>query len=81
MDFDGPNIDTLPSTPPPEVLDAIRAAAGTYDRLQAAGVQLHFHVDDRTGRVAVQVNDRQGMVIGSLAPRQLLDVATSATPG
>jgi hypothetical protein len=70
-------VDTMPSTPPPEVLDAIGAAAKAYDRLTANGVQLHFHVDDETGKVAVHVYDTKGSVLGSLAPSEVLDLATS----
>jgi hypothetical protein len=72
-------IDTMPSTPPPEVLDAIGEAARAYDRLTANGVQLHFHVDEQTGKVGVHVYDMQGTVLGSLAPSQVLDIATSGT--
>jgi uncharacterized protein YlxW (UPF0749 family) len=70
-------VDTMPSSPPPEVLDAIGAAARAYDRLTANGVQLHFQVDGETGKVAVHVYDTQGSVLGSLAPSQVLDLATS----
>lgn len=69
----------MPLAPPPGVLDAIGAAARTYDRLEANGAQLRFHLDDKTGTVAVHVYDLQGRVIGSLAPSQLLDVATCGT--
>ena len=72
-------VDTMPSSPPPEVLDAIGAAAKAYDRLTANGVQLHFHVDDESGKVAVHVYDTQGSVLGSLAPSQALDLATRGT--
>jgi hypothetical protein len=72
-------VDTMPSSPPPEVLDAIGAAARAYDRLTANGVQLHFQVDGQTGKVAVHVYDTQGSVLGSLAPSQVLDLATSGT--
>ena len=61
------------------MLDAIGAAAKTYDRLEANGVQLRFHVDDQTGKVAVHVCDLQGTVLGTLAPGQVLE-ATSGRP-
>jgi hypothetical protein len=70
-------VDTKASSPPPEVLDAIGAAARAYDRLTAGGLQLHFRVDDQTGKVAVDVYDIQGRVLGSLALSQVLDLATS----
>jgi hypothetical protein len=72
-------IDAVPSAPPPEVLEAISAAAGAYDRLTDGGVQLHFHLDDHTGKVTTQVYDRYGTVLGTLSPSQVLDVATTGT--
>lgn len=72
-------VDTVPSTPAPEVLDAVGAAARAYDRLTANGVQLHFHVDDQTGDVTVHVCDMQGTVLGSLTSSQVLDLATTGT--
>jgi hypothetical protein len=85
MNFDAPHSSSrtrparMPSAPPAGVLNAIGAAARTYDRLQDNGVQLHFQLDRRTGRVAVHVYDRHGTVIGSLTASQLLDVATGGT--
>jgi hypothetical protein len=77
MSFDAPNISSVPPTPPPEVLDAVGAAARAYNRLTANGVQLHFHVDDKTGAVAVHVVDMQGSVLGSLTSGQVLELATT----
>jgi hypothetical protein len=72
-------VDTMPSAPPPEVLDAIGAAASAYDRLTAGGVQLHFHLDEQTGRVTTQVYDLHGTVLGTLSPSQVVDIATTGT--
>ena len=69
----------MPSAPPPEVLEAISAAASAYDRLTDGGVQLHFQLDDHTGKVTTQVYDRYGTVLGTLSPSQVLDVATTGT--
>ena len=69
----------MPSGPPAGMLNAIGAAAQTYDRLQANGVQLHFELEGEPGRVAVDIYDRRGTVIASLTPSQLLDVATRGT--
>jgi hypothetical protein len=76
MSFDARNICSVPPTPPPEVLDGVGAAARAYDRLTANGVRLHFHVDDDTGAVAVDVVDMQGTVLGSLTSGQVLELAT-----
>ena len=85
MSFHAPDIssvhDMMPTSPPPEVLDAIGAAGRAYDRLTASGVQLRFRVDDRTGEVAVHICDMQGSVLGGVAPSQVLDLATSGSFG
>jgi hypothetical protein len=77
MSFDARNICSVPPTPPPEVLDAVGAAARAYNRLTANGVQLHFRVDDETGAVAAHVVDLQGTVLGSLTSGQVLELATT----
>jgi hypothetical protein len=79
MSFDARNISSVPPTPPPEVLDAVDAAARTYNRLTANGVQLRFHVDDETGAVAVHLSDMQGTVLGRLTSSQVLELATTGT--
>jgi hypothetical protein len=83
MSFDARTIssDTVPPTPPPEVLDAVDAAARAYGQLTAIGVQLHFHVDDQTGAVGVHISDLQGAVLSSLTSRQVLELATTGTLG
>ena len=68
-------VDTMPMSPPPEVLDAIGAAAGAYDRLAAAGQHLHFAIDPPTGKVAISVTDPAGNVRHTLSPSAALAVA------
>jgi hypothetical protein len=72
-------LDTMPSAPPPEVLDAVGRAARAYDRLTAHGVQLQFQIDSHTGRVALHVYDEHGTVLGTLSPSQVLDIAAGGT--
>ena len=73
------SVDTMPSSPPPEVLDAIANASESFDRLAAVDRRLHFHVEQPTGRVSVQVHDTQGNVLGTLSPSQALEVADGGT--
>ena len=68
-------VDTMPASPPAEVLDAIGVAARAADRLAASGRRLQFSVDPPTGRVAVQVIDHPGTVLGTLTGAQALAVA------
>jgi hypothetical protein len=59
----------IPATPPPEVLDAIGAAADQADRLAAINRELHFHTDERSGRVIVEVRDlATGDVVRTIPP-------------
>lgn len=52
-------LDTVPSSPPAEVMDAVSAAHGVHDDLAAAGRQVSFHVGD-DGRVTLRIDDLDG---------------------
>jgi hypothetical protein len=69
---------SLPASPPPEVLDAVGAAAARAAELRAANRELHFHKDERSGRVIVQVRDLEGHVIRTIPPAHALDVMAGA---
>lgn len=68
----------VPASPPPEVLDAVDAAARCFERLHAQGRELRFERDDASGRVLVQVRDLDGNVLRTIPPSRALDVATGA---
>jgi flagellar protein FlaG len=68
----------LPASPPPEVLEAIDAAARCYRDLHARGRELRFGVDADSGRVTVDVCDLDGNVLRSIPPSEALDVAGGA---
>ena len=72
---DAVEIDMIPSSPPPEVLDAIAKAAAAYDKLAASGRHVHFAVDRPTGRLAVQIQDRAGNTLSTITGAQALDLA------
>jgi hypothetical protein len=76
---DSVTVDTMPSSPPPEVLDAIASASQAYDRLAAVDRRLHFHVEQPSGRMSVQVQDTKGNVLGTLSPSQALEIAAGGT--
>ena len=69
----------IPDSPPPEVLEAMGAAAHAYDRLKTAGRRLHFETDAVTGRVTVQLLDPDGNVVTTLPPSKVLDLASGGT--
>ncbi len=68
-------VETFPSTPPPELSDAIATAAQSYDNLEAGGRRLHFAVDPPTGRLSIEVHDLSGNVLSTATPSQVLDIA------
>jgi flagellar protein FlaG len=69
---------SLPAHPPTEVLDAIGAAAERAAELRAGNRELHFHKDEASGRVIVQVRDLEGNVIRTIPPSKAIDVMAGA---
>jgi len=69
---------SLPATPPTEVLDAVGAAATRAAELRASNRELHFHKDEQTGRVIVEVRDLDGNVIRTIPPSHALNVMAGA---
>jgi hypothetical protein len=67
----------VPASPPPEVLDAIGAAARRYDELLAQGRELRFEVGE--AGLTIEVHDGDGELVRTLAPSEALDVATGAS--
>jgi hypothetical protein len=61
--------------PPPELADAIRAAADACDRLEASGRRLRFALDPQNGRLAIHVLDARELMIGELTASEVLVVA------
>lgn len=68
-------LQTLPSSPPPEVLEQMAGAAQRYDELTAQGRELRFARDAQSGRTRIEVRDREGHLMKTLSPSQALDVA------
>ncbi|MEA2458975.1 MAG: hypothetical protein QOC95_1947 [Thermoleophilaceae bacterium] len=71
------NVNTLPSSPPPSVLDEMDKASRVADALRAQKRELHFE-PTASGRVVVQVRDLDGNVIRTIPPAQALDIAAGA---
>ena len=68
-------VDTrIPDAPPSEVLREVQAAGRRAEELWRAQRELHFQVDDDTGRVIVQVRDLEGNVIRTVPPSEALDI-------
>ncbi len=73
------DVGAIPSSPPPEVHDAIALASQAPAQLAAVGQQLRFNIDDRTGRVTVEVHDMKGNVLFTVPSSKALDIADGDT--
>jgi hypothetical protein len=71
-------LDTLPTSPPREVLDQMESAAQIHDQLSAQGRELRFARDAQSGRTRIEVRDRGGNVLRTISPAQALEVAAGA---
>jgi flagellar protein FlaG len=69
---------SLAAAPPTEVLDAIGAAAERAAELRADNRELHFHKDQESGRVIVEVRDLEGNVIRTIPPSHALNIMAGA---
>jgi hypothetical protein len=72
-------VDMIPSSPPPEVHDAIGVAAQSYQKLFASGRELGFGIDPTTRKVVIQVRDTQGNLLWTAPPSKALAIAAGAT--
>jgi uncharacterized FlaG/YvyC family protein len=72
-------VDTIPSSPPPEVHEAMGVAAQAYDKLQAAGQEMRFKVDEPTGKLVVEVHDLHGNLLFQVPASKALDVASGGS--
>jgi uncharacterized FlaG/YvyC family protein len=68
-------VDTLPASPPQQVLDEMAAAARVHETLRSSGRELHFSHDAASGRITIEVRDRAGQVLRTISPAEALDVA------
>ena len=68
-------VDAFPSTPPEEVHAAMATASASYDKLAAGNQHISFRIDDRSGRLQIQVHDLKGNVLFDLPPDKALKAA------
>ena len=71
--------DEIPANPPPEVLDAIAAAAESCRALMARGHELVF-TSTPGQRVSIELRGRDDQILNILTPSDVLDVATRGSP-
>ena len=67
-------IGGIPAAPPVDALREVDRAAARADELWHDKRELHFEMDDKSGRVIVQVRDLDGRVIRTIPPSEALDI-------
>jgi hypothetical protein len=65
--------DTIPGSPPPEIMAEVERAADRYAELEDE--QRHLHFDVSSGRVRVEVHDLVGTVLKRIPAVSALDIA------
>ena len=71
---DKAEIGGIPAVPPEDALREVDRAAARADELWRDKRELHFAMDEESGRVIVQVRDLDGRVIRTIPPSEALDV-------
>lgn len=71
---DAAEIGGIPAAPPPDALREVQRAAARAEELWLDKRELHFAMDDDSGRVIVQVRDLEGHVIRTIPPSEALDI-------
>jgi hypothetical protein len=76
---DAVRVDTIPASPPPEVHDAIALAAQSYKQLAANNREIRFQINDRTGKLTVEVHDPKGNLLFTVPASKALDLAAGGS--
>jgi len=71
---DAADIGGIPAAPPADALREVDRAAARADELWREQRELHFAMDEDSGRVIVQVRDLDGRVIRTIPPSEALDI-------
>ena len=67
-----------PEWPPQRVWREVDDAAQVWDDLHAQGHQVHFEIDEESGRVAIEMRDLNGRTLDTLSPSETLAIASGA---
>jgi hypothetical protein len=68
-------VDTMPASPPPEVLDHVLAAQRAIQEMHDRGRTLHFSMD--SGRVKILLQDLDGNVLKEVPASKAVDIANA----
>ncbi len=67
--------DVVGASPPPELAAEVEAAWDAVDQLHAQQRELHFRLDDESGKVHVEVRDLEGNVVRTVPNTEALEIA------
>jgi flagellar protein FlaG len=67
----------IPAVPPPDVLEQVSAAARCVEEMARNNRELHFHADEHSSRIIIEVRDMAGNVIKTIPPSKALDLMTA----
>lgn len=73
------SVDTIPTSPPDEVKDAMGVAAQAYQNLKDDGSELRFKINEKTGKLTVEVHDTHGNLMFTLPASKVLDIASGGS--
>jgi hypothetical protein len=66
-------VDAIPASPPPEVMDEVLAAQRAIEEMHARGRTLHFEID--AGRVKILLQDLDGNVLRQIPASKALEIS------
>jgi len=64
--------------PPESVWREVDDAAQVWEELHAQGREIHFEIDEQSGRLAIEMRDLDGGAVGTLSPSEAVAVASGA---
>jgi flagellar protein FlaG len=67
-----------PEWPPESVWREVEDAAQVWEELHAQGREIHFEIDDQSGRLTIEMRDLDGGAVGTLSPFEALSIASGA---
>ena len=66
-----------PEWPPQRVWREVDDAAQVWDDLREQGCEVHFELDEESGRLAIEMRDLEGNVLETLSPSDALAIAAT----
>ena len=67
-----------PEWPPQRVWREVDDAAQVWDDLREQACEVHFELDEESGRLAIEMRDLEGNVLETLSPSDALAIAATS---